>query len=393
VIDVFARLGRLCVFLLLVAAWCGLPVSAHEVTFPDPALQLAVQQALNLEGQPVDSEDLEDLTTLLAGAKGIVDLTGLESCSGLEQLHLYQNQIVNLEPLAGLESLKAISLSGNRIVDIGPLAMLVNLTSLAIHGNQIADVAPIASLPLLATLSIGNLVDDITPLADLPSLVQIKVYVRPTVDLAPLSRMRNLTYLFLSTGQPMSGRAVFDPDVLESSEHLTTLHLHGYDIAHIADLADAAPTLTELVLQDVGVDDLSAFRMFGKITALTLNWLAPSSGSGGVDLTRLELPPSVTSLVLEGNELDDVTAIAAFTSLTSLGLSRNQIADVEPLKNLGKLLVLDLSFNPIADLSPLLDLSALRSVTLQGVPFDRTEGSEANDLIRELLERGVNVTH
>ncbi|MFC2078942.1 leucine-rich repeat domain-containing protein [Candidatus Bipolaricaulota bacterium] len=374
---------------VVVLASCVLSVSADEVSFPDPALHAAVQDALGVTGQPIKLEDLEHLTVLLAGARGIVDLTGIEACIHLEQLHLYSNRIVDLEPLTGLQALKNVSLSGNQIIDVSPLATLLQLSSLAIHSNQIADVGPIASLQLLASLSIGNSIDDIEPLANLPSLVRLMVYVRPTADLSPLQRMHNLELLLVSTGQPLAGRVSFDPTLLTSCSRLTSLQLHRFDIVRIADLANSVPTLTELALHYGAIDNLSMFQLFDGLTTLTLNGVLPSSEEA--DLSHLELPFSVKTLALENNGIDDVAAVANFTSLTSLNLSRNGITNIDPLGALTSLTVLDLSFNQITDLDPLRALFTLKSLTLRGVPFDRTEGSDANILIDELRDRGVNI--
>ncbi len=383
------QVRRLYSVLMCAVVLAAFPVLADEVVFPDPALDAVIRETLGLGTGPIHSEALEHLTSLLAGARGIVDLTGMEACIRLEQLHLHSNQIADLAPLAGLQTLKNVSLNGNNIIDISPLATLPQLMSLAIHGNQITDVRPIASLPVLASLSIGNAIDDIEPLADLPSLVRLMIYIRPTTDLSPLQQMQNLEFLLVSTGQPISGRILFDPTLLTSCSELTSLQLHGYNIARIADLADSVPTLTELALHYVGIDDLSMFRRFDGLIKLTLNGVIPILEEA--DLSLLDIPSRVKTLALENNEIDDVAAIADFTALTSLNLARNRITNIEALEALKNLTVLDLSFNQITNLAPLRALIALKSLTLQGVPFDRTEGSDANILIDELRDRGVNI--
>ena len=385
------RRAWLGVLMLAACSYTSAFTCAEEVVFPDPALRAPIQEALGLTGPPVDSQDLERLTLLLAGGRGIADLTGLEACRNLEQLYLEDNQILSLSPLAGLASLRIVSLSGNRISDIEPLADLVNLASLAIHGNEIVDLGPIAALPQLATLSIGNLVTDISPLVGMPRLQRLKLYVRPEADLTPLAQLTALTFLFLSTGQPMSGRIRFDPNTLSSLGELTSLHLHGYDIERLTDLADAAPGLTELTLQYAGVDDLSAVAQFGALTMLTLDWLVSDAES--VDFSQLMLPRSVRVLTLEGDGIADLATLAGLESVTSLSLPRNQITDIGALEGLTSLQALDLSFNPLTNLTPLLGLTGLRSLNLVGVPFDRTEGSIANGVLRELRDRGVNITY
>jgi len=386
-------IGWLGFLILLVSAGHVLPAEAAEVILQDPALHAAVQSALGLAGQPIDAQDLERLTTLLAGGQGISDLSGLEACRNLQQLDLHDNQIVDLSPLADLRSLVALSLNGNRIVDIAPLVGLLDLTSLALHGNQIADFDALGGLANLNTLSVGNVVRDLAPLANVPQIERLKLYVRPETDLAPLAQMRHLVFLLLSTGQPMSGRIAFDPTVLTSSGNLTSLQLHGYDIPDMEALADAAPNLTELSLQYVGVDNPAAFARFDRLTTLRLSWLVAGPDDGDLDLSRLALPANLRILVLEGNGIEDLTRFTGLDAITSLGLPRNRITDIAPLGTLENLQGLDLSFNPLSDLSPLLGLSRLRSLDLQGVPFDPSEGSDANAVLRELLDRGVDIIY
>ena len=105
------------------------------------------------------------------------------------------------------------------------------------------------------------------------------------------------------------------------------------------------------------------------------------------------LPVHLRVLVLEGNGIEDLAGFTGLDAITSLGLPRNRITDIAPLGRLGNLQGLDLSFNPLTDLSPLLHLSRLQSLNLQGVPFDPSEGSDANAVLRELLDRGVDIIY
>ncbi|MBU1050274.1 leucine-rich repeat domain-containing protein [Candidatus Bipolaricaulota bacterium] len=375
--------------LLLIVTLTACPAQAVDVVFPDPALHQIILDTIGKDGEPIDSASLELLTSLLAGSKGIADLSGLEACTSLEQLQLHNNQIIDLEPLAGLRELTSISLNGNQIVDVGPLAAMSHLTSLAIHSNAITDARPIASLPLLESLSIGNSIESIEPLIGLPRLARLLAYVLPSTDLSHLLQMPNLELLLLSSGRTVEGRPPFECSNLANCINLASLRLEGYDLPQVAELINYVPALSELALYYVGVDDLAAFRGFNLLTQLTLSGVIPSSAEAV--LSQLSVPPTVSTLVLENNAIEDVSALAGFSFLTNLDLARNRITSVESLRTLNRLIVLDLSFNPITDLTPLRELTALKSLTLQGVPFDRTEGSSANLLIHELLNRGVDV--
>jgi len=70
---------------------------------------------------PICASELEGLTFLLADSSDISDLTGLEYCTGLEDLFLGRNQIRDLSPLAGMTGLGYLHLSNNQISDIEPM--------------------------------------------------------------------------------------------------------------------------------------------------------------------------------------------------------------------------------------------------------------------------------
>ena len=383
--------GWRCALGILVIVLCASLPSAGEVDFPDPALRAAIEAALGIEGDAIEEADLASLTTLVASARGIADLTGLERCTSLEHLYLDGNDIADVAPLSGLPSLQVLTLNGNVIVDVTPLAALDHLTSLTLHANPIADLGPLAALSALTSLSIGNLIDDLSPLAMLPHLTRLMVTVLPTADLSWLSNLEELELLTISSGRTLTERPAFDPAVLSRCVRLTTLRLEGYDVASISDLAASAPSLRNVELHYVGVGDVAGFDTFPQLGSLTLDGVAPSSE--GLDLSSWSVPPTITSLSLENDELDDLMMLAAATQLTQLSLKRNRIPSIEPLAALTSLTVLDLSFNPITDLTPLQGLTSLRSLTLQGVPFERTEGSATNRVLRELLERGVNISY
>ena len=66
----------------------------------------------------ISQSELETLTTLQAGNRGIKDLTGLESCINLEWLGLWSNQISAISALANLTDLAYLNLGGNQVSDI-----------------------------------------------------------------------------------------------------------------------------------------------------------------------------------------------------------------------------------------------------------------------------------
>ena len=71
-------------------------------------------------------------------------------------------------------------------------------------------------------------------------------------------------------------------------------------------------------------------------------------------------------MVLDDNQISDLSPLAGLVNLEELRLGRNQIREVSPLAGLVNLKVLSLSFNQIVDLSPLAGLPNLENLEIQG---------------------------
>jgi len=140
------------VMILVLSACGGSPVEEEEVAFPDTNLEIAVRKAIDKPEGAALSSDLEELTNMVASQRGITNLTGLEHCTGLTVLNLYDNKISDLSPLASLTNLTELYLCSNQISDISPLANLTSLTVLGLHFNQLSDLSPVASLTNLTEL-------------------------------------------------------------------------------------------------------------------------------------------------------------------------------------------------------------------------------------------------
>jgi internalin A len=136
----------LCLLLSLSIPWIAAPVSAQEpgiITFPDPALEVAVREGLDKSEGDITTEDMSSLTGLDASGWGIQDLTGLEYATGLEWLYLDNNQLSDISLLSSLTSLQELVLDNNQISDISPLADLTSLEFLHLEENQISDISPL----------------------------------------------------------------------------------------------------------------------------------------------------------------------------------------------------------------------------------------------------------
>ena len=106
--------------------------------------------------------------------------------------------------------------------------------------------------------------------------------------------------------------------------------------------------LTILLLEVNQIRDLSPLAPLKQLTLLYL------SHNQIRDVTPLaQLVESLTELHLNNNQIRDVTALGQLTYLEKLYLQNNQIRDVAPLANLTYLEKLKLRDNPISDTSTL----------------------------------------
>ncbi len=187
------RTRRSIVWVLLCAACLGSNAAHAEdpVYFEDYRLQDVVGLAVHMN--PPTRSAMERLTRLVANAKGITSLVGLEYAVNLTHLDLEDNQISNLSPLSGLTQLHGIGLDRNQITDISPLSGLTDLVSLDLESNQISDISSLSGLTQLFYLCLyDNQITDISPLSGLPNLEHLLLQSN---QISNISMLLNMTIL------------------------------------------------------------------------------------------------------------------------------------------------------------------------------------------------------
>ncbi len=214
---VLARLSRILVSaivlasLLTLSVGCSGEADSSAVVFPDPKLEAAIREAIGKPSGDIKQSDFDDLTEFYADDRGIVDLAGLEYCTGLTVLALVENQIGDISPLSGLTSLDLLGLSSNRISDLSPLSNLMSLRTVFLEDNRIGDLSPLSGLTSLEYLQLdANRISDLSPLSGLTSLECLYLNLNQIGDISPISSLAGLWWLGLSVNQisnlsPLSG--------------------------------------------------------------------------------------------------------------------------------------------------------------------------------------------
>ena len=412
-----------------------LELSFNEVSDISPLAGLASLEHLGLtyndvfDLQPVSG--LASLTRLALGGTRVSDLTPLSGLASLVHLELWRTAAADISPLAGLTSLEYLDLEFNEVVDVRPLGDLALLTDLYLSGNRIVDVSVLGGLRSLEVLSLGaNPVADVEPLAVLTSLRRLDLSeVRAVEDLSFVSRMAQLTHLYLSHTSvknlgpvaslsqletlSISETGVSHLSPLESLGSLRTLIMSGLsaDLAPLAELTsleniwqvgwrtdsglpkvDIAPLAGLRKLEDLGVSPL-----YGDLSPLaglaSLEWLyLEEPGTPFENVHTLEGLTELLHLKMTQGGLDGIPRLEA-PELYFLNLQGNRIEDLVPLAGATAMLTLNLDDNRVVDIADLVANAGIGdgdSISLVGNPL----GADALlTHIPELESRGVTVEY
>jgi Leucine-rich repeat (LRR) protein len=332
------------------------------VSFPDPALNTAVLNALGKASGPIYASDLTTLTILSAPSAGIHYLDGLEYCTALVNLSLYNNSIATITPLASCTGLQIVSLNQNSITDISPLSSATNLHWVNVGFNNISSISAFGSMANLQYVDVDNnpSLSDLSPLTGKANLRTLMAYNCALTSVAPL---RGLQLQHLGIGQN-SG---------------------------LADVS-ALSTMTTLVDINAGYLPITDATPFSGLTSLTtLNLYNDSSLT---DVSPLASLTQLEWLNLGSSSVSDISALTPLTNLTWLGIADTDVADLSAVSHFTKLNSLRASFLPNAyDISPLLAMNGTNKdkVDLIYDWLDLTPGSESWTIVQTLKLRGYEV--
>ena len=241
-----------------------------------------------------------------------ITLNSLQTISVLDASH---QQIRSLEGIQYCHHLKVLSLNSNSITDLSPLRNLTTdyLTELQLNDNQLSDLSPLAgiSFPELTDFSLGpNRTEDLNPLKQIHfgNLKAISFHNNEIRDISPLQSIPfpNLSVIFLHYNEITD----FSPLIKNTSFQSLALILTGNPIRKLKNLTLNGEHITEIYLDNTGVQDLSPLN--------------------NINLKNLNV------LNLNYNNIIDLTPInkEKMPNLTCLELDENGITDLQPLSNL-----------------------------------------------------------
>ena len=355
--------------------WFSSLAKAEEpVYFADANLKAVVEDTLGvIDPTPTD---MLSLTILSADAKGIVDLTGIETAVNLTRLELNHNQITDISALSALISLTYLTLSNNNIIDISAVSGLTNLSTLGLGRNQITDISPLSGLMNLWSLGLSdNQISNISVLSEKTNLFFLLLEKNEIVDISVLSGLTFLRYLYLHSNQ------ITDISALSDLTNLTHLTLYRNNIIDVSAISGMTSLVT-LALDSNQITDISALSYLTNLKNLSLahNQISVISALSGLtnltflllnntqvtDISALSGLTNLTRLDLHTNQISDILVLSGLTSLTYLTLYNNNIVDISAVAGMTNMVTLGLNANQITDISALSGLMSLKNLSLSG---------------------------
>jgi hypothetical protein len=159
-------------------------------------------------GWPIKRLTLADITEL----KDLTPLIFLTSPELLRIERCEQLRSVDGMHAAWATSLKSLALRHTALADLGPVARLANLVELDLYGSPVTDLMPLTELRSLKRLTISSCrtVRDLAAVTRMKCLRELRIAQGGPVNLAGLAGMRDLTVL-IEGMTPVTGQTALGP--------------------------------------------------------------------------------------------------------------------------------------------------------------------------------------
>ena len=281
---------------------------------------------------------LRGITDGLNNSVEILNLSGIDSATNLEDLQVSGVNSKDLSAISRLTNLNKIYLSGLNLESLNIINNLKNLEEVSSYNNGLVSLQGVESLQNLKRLNVSDKnLEDISSVKGLNNIEVMYLDNNKIKDISSLKDLRSLKKLYIRENN------IENIEALSKLINLTTVHLNNNKIKDIGPLSK----LTKL--EDLSIDKNEVQNI--------------DSLSG---LTQLK------DLTLRENSIKDISALANLKKLTFLSVHKNSIKDISALKNLLNLEYLDVSFNKIENLSALSSLNKL-----EGIDF-------SNNLVKDI---------
>jgi len=309
------------------------------VNFPDPNFEALIREVLNIPDGEITNQDMWTITKLTGGGREINDISGIEYCSGLTILTLYENFIINIDLLSDLVLLNHVDIRNNLIMDIKPLIDNIGIgignDAIYLNDNPLSDESIFQYKPQLQAKGI-SVYSNATPSS--PGVVNI-------IDV-------NFEIILREHLNKLNG------DILNTDlELITKIDGRNRNIQSIYGI-EFCTNLDTLDIGYNGITDLIPLFYLRKMKSLKLDYNFIE------DISSLKLLFLLTDFVISNNKISDLLYISNLINLTYLSLDNNKLIDISPLSNLINLNYLKLSNNPIETYESISGIDSLKTLEI-----------------------------
>ena len=275
-------------------------------------------------------------------------------------------------------NLKDIRLSFCQISSLSGLQFPLGLTKLSLDRNQITSLAGVQFPPGLTELYLySNQINSLVGVQFPHGLMELGLNSNPIASLVGVQFPPGLIRLYLvntNIGSFEGAQFTHELKRLYLSENkITSLSLQGLQL-------QLPPGLTELKLDRNQITTLQGIRFPIGLTSLDLYKNQITSLEGA------QFPPGLRNLNLDDNQITTLKGLPLPPGLTSLSMSRNQLTLLEVAQFPETLTLLDLSKNQIkyidfgSKIRAVL-LPNLTSLNLEGNPLESLAGIMVNEYV------------
>ena len=284
-------------------------------------------------------------------------------------------------------NLKDIHLSFCQISSLHGLQFPLGLTRLDLCRNQITSLAGVQFPPGLTELDLHfNQINSLVGVQFPHGLMVLGLNSNPIASLVGVQFPPSLMGLYLiNTNIGSFEGAQFTHELKRlylSENQITSLSLQGLQL-------QLPPGLTELKLDRNQITTLQGIRFPIGLTSLDLYKNQITSLEGA------QFPPGLRNLNLNDNQITTLKGLPLPPGLTSLSMSRNQLTLLEVAQFPETLTLLDLSKNQIKYIDFGSKLRAkifpnLTSLNLEGNPLESLSGIIANEYVMEYFKHNYS---
>jgi len=220
-------------FKSILAVIVGLGVAsarAQEVVIPDPGLNAAIREALQIPAGPLTTQDLLGLTQLNAGGRNIRSVVGLEAARNLRILDLDGNSLTNFPIADALPNLTILDLFHNDLTSFVLSNPPPNLAILDLAFNSLSQCSLPGGLTNLGTLFLEhNALADFELPAGLAQLTQLDLSANQLNVVTLPVEVSKLTALFVDDN-PLASLVLPEPLTNRLAVAIAALRERGVEI-------------------------------------------------------------------------------------------------------------------------------------------------------------------